>query len=188
MSTPAPPRLMTAEEFARLPDDPDGRQMELYDGEVIYMPPPGMPHGRTAGRIVAKLYPFIEEHQLGEAGVESGFALREGPDRVAAPDVWFAAAGLLNDDDGRTYPVASPTLAVEVVSASTPDRDSGSKALEYIAAGSQRVWLVRLRNRTVTVYRPGGDSHTYESDDTLTSEDAGFEVAGFELPVGQIFA
>jgi len=179
---------MTAEEFARLPDDPDGRQMELYDGEVIYMPPPGKPHGRSARAVFKALDRFAESRALGEAGFESGFVIRESPDRVAAPDVWFISNRDAQPDLGVTYPTATPTLAVEVVSASTPDRDSGSKALEYIAAGSQRVWLVRLRNRTVTVYRPGGDSHTYGPDDTLTSEDAGFEVAGFELPVGQIFA
>ncbi|MCC7362979.1 MAG: Uma2 family endonuclease [Dehalococcoidia bacterium] len=185
MSTPAPPRLMTAEEFAQLPDDPDGRQMELYDGEVIYMSPPGEDHGLAARAVFRALDRFTESHELGEAGFEMGFVIRESPDRVAAPDVWWRRAA---GRSATTYPHASPTLAVEVVSESTPDRDSGAKALEYIAAGSQRVWLVRLRNRTVTVYRPGGDSHTYGPDDTLTSEDAGFEVAGFELPVGTIFA
>lgn len=59
---------------------------------------------------------------------------------------------------------------------------------EYLAAGTRRVWLVRPRLRTVTVHRPNGDAHTYQLGDTLTSDDAGFDVAGFALPLSDIFA
>ncbi|MGE0602108.1 MAG: hypothetical protein AB7J35_22135 [Dehalococcoidia bacterium] len=46
---------------------------------------------------------------------------------------------------------------------------------------------MRPQQRTVTVHR-GSDSHTYGMGDTLTGDDAGFPVAGFELPVAEIFA
>jgi hypothetical protein len=37
------------------------------------------------------------------------------------------------------------------------------------------------------VHRLSGDSHRYTANDTLTSDDAGFPVEGFELPVAKIF-
>jgi Uma2 family endonuclease len=62
------------------------------------------------------------------------------------------------------------------------------KVEEYFDAGSERVWIVRPRNKTVTVHRPGGDAHTYSVRDTLSSEDAAFAVDGFELSLEQFFA
>lgn len=48
MSTAAQ-RKLTAEEFARLPDPPDGSKQELVRGEIITMPPPGFEHGEVQG-------------------------------------------------------------------------------------------------------------------------------------------
>lgn len=38
-------RLITAEEFAEMPNPPDGSQQELVRGEIITMPPPKGRHG-----------------------------------------------------------------------------------------------------------------------------------------------
>jgi len=56
-----------------------------------------------------------------------------------------------------------------------------------LSVGTERVWVVRPRQQTVTVHRPNGDSHRYTAEDVLSSDDAAFPVAGFELPVARIF-
>ncbi|GIW18363.1 MAG: hypothetical protein KatS3mg064_1520 [Tepidiforma sp.] len=68
------------------------------------------------------------------------------------------------------------------------EADVAQKIELYLDGGAERVWIVRPRNRTVTVHRPGGDAHTYSARDTLTSENAAFPVPGFELPLADLFA
>jgi hypothetical protein len=57
----------------------------------------------------------------------------------------------------------------------------------YLAAGTPRVWVVRLTSKDVTVYWPGGEARVLHPGDTLTSEDAGFAVDGFSLPLDDLF-
>jgi hypothetical protein len=49
------------------------------------------------------------------------------------------------------------------------------------------VWVVRPEARTVTVHLRDGDSHTYGIGDTLTSDDAGFGIDGFEMSLDDLF-
>ena len=46
----------------------------------------------------------------------------------------------------------------------------------------------RTKDKTVTVHHPGGDSHTFQSGDILTSRDAAFAAEGFALPLDDLFA
>ena len=85
----APPRLLTAEEFYRLPDPPEGGKMELICGKVVIHMPVGGPHGGFAAQICTDLEIFNRKHKIGRVGVEVGFRLAEDPDIVRAPDVHF---------------------------------------------------------------------------------------------------
>jgi Uma2 family endonuclease len=51
MSAITQSRLMTAEEFAELPNPEDGSRQELVNGVVITMPPPSFYHGQVCLRI-----------------------------------------------------------------------------------------------------------------------------------------
>ena len=181
-------RLLTEDEFLALPDDPEGRKMELYDGRVIYMPPTGEEHGVLAQNINAAMWPFIRQHKLGRTFMDTGFKLRSNPDRVVEPDVAFIETAVLaaNPDPAKSVP-AAPTLAVEVISPSNRYTEVADNVLEYLAAGSSRVWVVRPTTKTVTVHRPDLTSRTHHEHETLTSDEAGFTVDGFELPVSDIF-
>ena len=173
----------------RLPEPPEGGKMELVHGEVVTMAPAGGDHGRKASRLSAKLLSFIERHALGDIGVEVGYLLKRNPDLVRAPDVSFTVASRLQE--GRfpdSFVEGPPTLAVEVVSPKDHDDDVATKVEEYLAAGTERVWVVRPKVQTITVHRPGGDAHTYRRGDTLGSDDASFPVEGFALSVDAVFA
>jgi Uma2 family endonuclease len=108
---------------------------------------------------------------------------------VVVPDVSFVELDKLDPArDIRRIPEAVPTLAVEVISPGDVDEDVAEKVAEYLAAGTARVWVVRPRLRTVTIHRDDGTIVLRQPGDTLTSDDAGFSVEGFALPVEQIFA
>src|ERR1041384_6492321 len=80
--------LMTAEELIQLPRG--YFRAELINGELITMPLPGLPHGRIAARISARLTQFVLDHDLGEVYItDVGFQLTWNPDTVVGPDISF---------------------------------------------------------------------------------------------------
>lgn len=189
MSTEARTHLLTAEEFYQLPDPIEGGKMELVRGEVVTYMPVGGQHAEIALTIGQALRTFAKEHQLGSAGVEPGFILRRNPDVVRAPDAAFITKEQL--PGGRMpkgFIQGRPALAVEVISPKELDAEVADKIADYLAAGTERIWIVRPQQKTVTVIHPDRSSQTLEPGQSLTSDDAGFSVEGFSLPLDELFA
>jgi Uma2 family endonuclease len=178
--------LLTAEEFAVLPEPEEGGKMELVDGKVVCMTPVGQQHGRRASRLSSALQRFADQHHLGYVGVEIGYRISRSPDTVLAPDVVFVAEDP-NAPEIPSFVEGPPTLAVEIMSPDDRELEVSAKVRRYLDGGTQRVWIVRPGERTITVHRPGGDAHTFGIDDTVASDDAGFAVEGFELPLSEAF-
>ena len=82
-------RLVTAEEFARLPDPLDGSKQELVRGRIVTMPPPGFEHGDIQLNVGALLKVFVRPKRLGRVVTESGIITERGPDTVRGADVSF---------------------------------------------------------------------------------------------------
>lgn len=180
-------KLLTAEEFMLLPEPPGSGKMELVYGEVRTMAPVGMEHSEAAGELILRLRSFARENGAGNVGGELGFLLSGDPDLVYAPDVCFIRDERVGSIR-QGYFKGAPDLAIEVVSPGDTVTAIAGKIGNYLRFGAQRAWVVDPRLRTVTVHRPGGDSHTYGETDTLTSGDAGFAIEGFALKVAEIFA
>ncbi|MGH2625315.1 MAG: Uma2 family endonuclease, partial [Anaerolineales bacterium] len=73
-----------------------------------------------------------------------GFRLFPGRRTVRAPDVHVIAADqpeFVEDDDG--FVQGAPALAIEVTSPDDRDAYLSRKVVEYLEAGSRRVWVVR---------------------------------------------
>ncbi len=183
-------RLLTAEEFFKLPDPEEGGKMELVCGRVVtYMPVSGK-HGTRALWIGRRLGDFADRHRLGEVGVEIGVLVRRSPDTVRAPDVAFFSGDAMPAEGlpEEGFVPFAPTLAVEVVSPDDLDRDVAAKVDDYLAAGVERIWIVRPKRKTVTVYQHGGTARVVGEDGVLTSDDAAFTAEGFELGLAELFA
>lgn len=187
--SPTSERLLTVEEFLALPEPEDGSRMELVDGELVVTPPPSPRHASVASRIVRILGNFVADRALGDVLGFGAFMLSASDRRIVGPDVAFVASDQLSEGayEGSTFQGA-PALAVEVISPSETTRDIERKLSRYLAAGCARVWHVYPVSRQVIVYRSDGHPAIYTAADALTSDDAGFEVEGFELPLNELFA
>ena len=179
--------LLTAEEFWQLPEPPHGGRMELVAGKVVTEMPVGERRAALALELGVLLLAFVKLKELGRVYVELGHRLFSSPDTVRAPDISFIAGANTRGVSER-FVDQPPTLAVEIMSPDDRESDVATKVEEYFDAGAERVWIVRPRNRTVTVHRPGGDAHTYTVRDALTSADAAFAADGFELSLERLFA
>lgn len=178
--------LMTAEELMGLPRG-EGFRYELINGELEKTMSAGFPHGRIAARLLVLLANFIWDHGLGEVfAAETGFQVAFNPDTVLAPDVSFIRKERLEEigETERFWP-AAPDLVVEVLSPSDRPSKVNKKTLLWLKYGVRQVWIVRPKDRTVTVYRSPDVATTFSGSDDLEAQDL---LPGFRLSLGRIFS
>jgi len=179
-------KLITAEEFRRMPEPGDGSKQELVRGEIVTMPPPGFQHGVCQYRVARVLGEYVDAQQLGRITVESGVVTHREPDTIRGPDVAFWSAERLPfDQTPEGYPDVAADLAVEIISPNDLHHHVQEKVLEYLGRGVRMVWLVDPETRTVTVYRSRQEVRILQQEDTLSGEDV---VPGFGCSVADLFA
>ena len=174
--------LLTADEFYLFCSENDG-WYELVEGEVVELAPPNDEHGDTALSVGTAFKIYSRRRGAGQARVETGYTLRTGPDTVRGPDVSFVFHPRV-EGRGSGFPSGAPDIAVEVVSPSDTAAGMARKVAEYLAAGSQRVWVVYPAGRRVVVHRADGSVISYSSDDVITDEAL---LPGVSVPLSEIF-
>jgi Uma2 family endonuclease len=185
MSMKAAGTLITAEEFARMPDPPDGSQQELIRGVIVTMPPPGGRHGVCCARVVRHLSNHVEDHNLGTVTAkDTGFVSERDPDTVRGPDVAFWTRERLAEIP-EGYIEIPPDLVVEVVSPSDHYSRVQTKLRHYLERGVRMVWVVDPEDRSVTVYRSREQARILVETDTLDGEEV---VPGFRVGVARLLA
>ena len=177
--------LMTADQFYEFCSRNDGRY-ELVDGKVVELASTRRVHGRTSVNIGAAFHNYCRLTGVGWAEVDVGYRVSSGPDTVRGPDVSlvFGETGLDEEEQPAFLPGA-PDIVVEVVSPSNTAAEMERKVAEYLAAGSQRVWVTYTTSHSVVVHRADGTSITYAGDDVITDEGL---LPGFSLPLSEIFS
>jgi Uma2 family endonuclease len=177
-------KLITAEEFAQMPDPPDGSQQELVRGVIVTMPPPGARHGECCFEVILRIGTFVKSHKLGKVFTnDTGFISERDPDTVRGPDVSFWSRDRLPESP-TGYIDIPPDLLVEVVSPGDHFTRVQKKVLHYLSRGVPLVWVVDPEDRSVTVYRPGKQATILEEGDTISGEAA---LPGFSCPVRELF-
>ena len=185
MST-ATAELLTAEEYFRLPDPPDGAKQELVRGEVVTLSNPGLRHGEVQGNVHFAIKSCLNSNRIGRVFVESGLVTDRKPDTVRGPDVsYYSKERLPLDQEVIGYHDQPADLCVEVVSPSNTMRQLKAKAKEYLFAGVRLVWIVDPEDRSVTVITDPLESRTLEFEATL---DGGDVLPGFSCKVADLFA
>src|SRR5207249_472230 len=92
MSPAAPPpaaeKLLTAEEYLRLPDN--GQPTELVRGKVVSVNVPTPRHGQICGQVAYLLRRFLEDHDVGHVVCnDSGVLTERDPDTLRGADVAY---------------------------------------------------------------------------------------------------
>ena len=175
--------LMTADEFYEFCCRNDG-WYELVEGEVIELSPVNDEHSGVSVNIGTAFNNYSRRQGFGQAGVEAGYILLSGPDTVRGPDVSFRLVPRSARRQSVGFLQGAPDIAVEVFSPSNTHAEMRRKVAEYLAAGSQRVWVVYPAARSVGVHRADGTTITYTGDDVITDEEL---LPGFSLPLSDIF-
>ncbi|MDE0013357.1 MAG: Uma2 family endonuclease [Candidatus Poribacteria bacterium] len=174
---PLRPIKMTLEEF--LESDLEG--YEYIKGELIPMPPTSVEHGYISVNLSSLLHLYVRENQLGRVLIsDTGFRIGE---HVLMPDIAFLTSARIPDDLSKASPIP-PDLAVEVVSPTDVLYKVEEKVFAYLEAGTQLVWVLKPRSKTVTVYRSETDITLLTRNDTLTGENV---IEGFSCQVAELF-
>lgn len=179
-----PTRLMTADEFLRMPDD--GNSYELVEGKQVRVCPASVLSSTVAMTIGGLLSVFVRRHGLGKVGgADWGAKLAVNPDTVRAPDVAFVRRERLREGRlTRGFFAGAPDLVVEVLSPSDRYRNVTRKVQEYLAAGASLVWIIDPEDRSAVVYRADGTVQTYGEDGVLDGSDL---LPGFTLSLTEIW-
>jgi Uma2 family endonuclease len=178
-------KLLTAEEFERLPDD--RKRYELIDGELCEMAPSMYWHGEVEINLGTLLNVHVRAHGLGR--VSSGEVLcivRRNPDRVRAADIAFIRQERVPPLEARQHIMeVIPDLVVEILSKHDTVAEIHEKIEDWLNAGARLLWVVDPFRRTVTIYQPGHDP-TLLGEHGILEGDA--VIPGFRCPVAEIFA
>ncbi len=177
-----PGQSVTKEDLAKLPDD--GSRYELYEGELIQMPPPQEYHGNIAIKIASWLLAHLqqvgmEDHISDTAGFD--LTIPGQRDTILAPDVAVAQLPVQPNSGYRKLP---PLLAVEIASPSQSRPELAIKAQFYLSVGVKMVWLVWPEKRTIDVWTPPQDVVTLQETDTITG---GTVLPGFNCSIARFF-
>ncbi len=176
-------RTYTAQDLLSLQND--GDRYELIQGELIPLSPSGEQHGAIVATLTVLLGHFILTHKLGRPyGAETGFLVSTEPDTVRAPDFAFIRAERLQGSPGTGYRHGTPDLAAEVISPGDTYSGMTEKALLWLDAGAQEVWLLDPRKRTVSVYLAKDWIRLLTAEDNLSSD----LFPGWQMAVGELFS
>jgi Uma2 family endonuclease len=181
--SPVTPRLLTAEDLWRLPDN--GKRLVLVRGEVIKTMPPGGQHGMIALELGTRLRLWARSGPGGCVGVESGFILARAPDTVRGPDVFSVRAERIPPSGiPEFYWEIAPDVAVEIVSPGESAADVREKVRDYLAAGTALVWVIYPCTQEIIVHTPDGLARTYSRHEVLAHFDI---LPEFSCAIAELF-
>ncbi|KFU81131.1 Endonuclease, Uma2 family (restriction endonuclease fold) [Amycolatopsis lurida] len=145
-----PHRLLTLDDWAALPKDPEHRA-EVVEGVLVEAPRPMSFHQLAVTRLG-----YLLNEQLPEALMalsEAEFIVSELPLTVRVPDVLVAATELVERNPAR-YAAQDLRLVIEVLSEGTVRTDRVTKFSEYAEVGIEHYWIVDLEEpASMTTYR-----------------------------------
>ena len=183
MSTVQTPTLFTPADLLAMPD---GKHLELVDGNLVEKPVSvlsSIVEIRTARRLDA----FCEAHQTGVV-LSSANGIQCFPDeprKVRKPDVSFVKRERFSREHLKEgYLSIAPDLTVEVISTHDEAAELNEKVEEYLAAGVSLVWVIDPETQIVVIHRADGTVTKLHKNDELSGENV---IPGFKCKVAELF-
>jgi len=144
---------------------------------------PTLRHGIIIARLATILSEYVAPRGLGiVCAPQATFAVRGNPP-TREPDLAFVARDRV-PADLDTEATFAPDLAVEVVSRTDTYDAVATKVGQYLDAGTQVVWVVRPKDRTVEAHRRGVKP-TLLGAGPLSGDPA---IPGFTIDIDEVFA
>lgn len=169
---------MTVEQYRALPEREDVIQ-ELHWGQVVELCRPKFGHVKTQMRLVDLLRPIAKRFGV----VVSEMPFRALPEYdLRGADVAFVSQERWDvlDDDSDLH--GSPEIVIEVLSPSNTKREMQEKAALYLTTGSQEVWIVDSKKKTIHVNWRAGEWADFGVDDRVP-----LRMFNAELEVARVF-
>jgi Uma2 family endonuclease len=172
-------RLMTVEEFAKLPETA-AFICELRNGEVVQMTRPVFGHIRVQHQL---------QQMLGDAAGDRRSAYIEAPFRplpeheLRVADVAYAPRERWDAVSSKGYLAGAPELVVEILSPSNTAAEMLEREQICLENGCREFWIVDLNRRQVKISTPEGRTATYKSGAAIPL----FFATGKTLAVDAIF-
>jgi Uma2 family endonuclease len=163
-----------------------GRLYELVDG-ILVEKPMGYPEGFLAATLIGFLWTWVRPRNLGAVGAPDSM-MRLAPRLVRLPDVSFVRWDRFPNRQVQVeepIPDLVPDLAVEILSLNNTANEIDRKRGEYFRRGTELVWIIDPRARTIEVFTAPTVSNLLQETDTL---DGGTVLPGFTLPLHDLFA
>ena len=155
-------------------------------GDLLIMPPTGGETGNINAGIIAQLWIWNNQNNLGKVFDSStGFKLPNGANR--SPDAsWIPLAkwnGLTEQQKQRFLPLC-PDFAIELLSPSDKLAKTQSKMQEYLDNGMLLGWLINRQQKQVEIYRQGKNVEILNTPDSLSGEEI---LSGFMLDLQPVW-
>jgi Uma2 family endonuclease len=183
MSTVVEP-LLTAQEYARLPDA--GVATELVRGKVVPMTVPSPRHGQICSKIDRLVGNYAETAGLGHVVVnDSGVVTERDPDTVRGADVsFYSFARVPPGPFPSGYLAVVPELIFEVRSPTNRWPRVLAKVSDFLEAEISIVCVLDQVSETLQVYRSEELPRTLHGDDELYLPDV---LGDFRVAVRRFF-
>lgn len=146
-------RSVSYEEFMEIYENSQTR-MEFINGEIFVMSSPDISHQEILGN----LYIIFRHYFKGKickpflAPFDVHFRKKDiqDPD-VMQPDLTVICDMDNNINEKNKY-MGTPTLALEILSASTRSKDMVYKLNTYMMSGVEEYWIIDPRNKSIIIY------------------------------------
>ena len=173
---------LTFEEFLALPNN--DVTYEFVDGKAL----PKMSPKRFHSRVTLALSLLLDKwnQDTGEIGIEWAVTLkRKSKDWCPVPDLLYVSKERLGDIPLTDEPCpVPPELVIEIISPNQAFSDLSEKAVDYLNAGVDRVWLIDSKVKKVTIFYPDAPPQIKQKEESLADD----VLPGLSLTPQQIFS
>ncbi len=179
--------LLSAERFFAWSHRPEnqGKVLELEQGEVVEMPPPGRLHGTICFLIARILGNYLFQRGGGSLCTnDTGLLVEEDPDTLRGPDVMLFLESHPLDEITVSFSEDVPDLIVEVFSPADRWTKMNARVAQYLARGVPMVWVVEPSDLALTVHRLGKPVEWFREADELTGNGV---LPDFRCKVAELF-
>lgn len=177
------PKLLTYDDYAKL-TPPDSGNYELHNGKIVFMPTPSAIPQAISMNLSIQIGQFIKKNQLGRllaAPMDTIFS----PHDTLQPDLLFISKE--REHIIKKVVEGAPDLVIEIKSPGNTPTSMSYKKHVYESTGVKEYWYVLPEKQSVIQYENIEDELVRKNVLIIGDVLKSFMIAGFEMPLTDIF-